>query len=127
MINQAEIVIPYPKRFGFISINSRRKVNMSFDNLALFVFREDNEIESGEDLKKWQSRNGEYDLMIEMLWSACKSWHLHNQKQFKFEKRKFALGIAQADAEQLKEVMKIWKRSQSFGVDKIKKKQQEKD
>ena len=116
MINKTSISINYPVRLGFISINRKRTVKLSFDNLALFIFREDNEIDTSEDLQKWQKQHNEFDFMIHAVFAACKSWHLQNKKTFNFELKKFAIGFADAKKEDIEKVIEVWKRSQNYGA-----------
>ena len=116
MTNQVSIKINYPVRFGFISVNRKRTVNLSFDNLALFLFREDNELNDSNDLHEWQKKHNEFDILIHAVFAACKSWHLHNRKPFNFELKKFALGFAEAKKEDIEKVIEVWKRSQSYGA-----------
>ena len=116
MINQVSIKINYPVRFGFISVNRKRTVNLSFDNLALFLFREDNELNNTVDLHEWQKKHNEFDILINAVFAACKSWHLQNRKPFNFELKKFALGFAEAKKEDIEKVIEVWKKSQSYGA-----------
>ncbi len=115
MINKTSIKIAYPIRVGFFSINRTKRIDFSFDNLSLHLFRERHNIENGEQLSAWQKQHGEYDAMIFALYSAAESYAMQQRKEFKLDVKKFAFGFAQADKAEIEKVLKVWKDSQSFG------------
>jgi len=120
MINRVTIKLPYQKRFGLISINSKKKVSFSFDNLSLFIFREDNKIDTTEDFSKWRKEHSEFDLFVHAAFCAAKSYCMHEKKSFKLQLNKFALGLAQVDKDELQRLIDVWNNSQSYGADSIK-------
>ena len=115
MINRIDIKIPYPKKVGFISINFKKRVFFSFDNLSLFIFREDNKIETSKDLTEWQKQHPQFDMFVHAAYSAAKSYCMHERKPFKLDLNKFALGLAQLKKEELNNLIEVWKRSQTYG------------
>jgi hypothetical protein len=116
MINKTSIKIAYPIRVGFLSINTTKRIDFSFDNLALHLFRERHKIETGEQLAEWQKKHGEYDAMIFALYSAAESHAMQQRKDFKLDVKKFAFGFAQAKKDDIEQVLKVWKDSQTFGT-----------
>lgn len=116
MINQAKLVIPYPIRVGFISINKKRTINFSFDNLSLFLFRERHELKTADDFEKWKEDKGSFDYLVHAAYSAAESYCFHNRIKFDLDLNKFALGFAQTDKEDLKEFTKAWKNSNEYGI-----------
>jgi len=122
MINQLTLRIPYYKRIGFISFNIKKKVDFSFDNLSMFIFREDEKIDTPDDFEQWQKEHSQYDLFIHAVYSAAKSYYLQHKKDFKFDIKKFALGLAQLPESDLKKLTEVWQRSQNYGIDKLNKK-----
>jgi hypothetical protein len=129
MINKTSIKIAYPLKVGYFSINRTRTINFIFDNFALFLFREKNGINNGEDLAEWRIKHGDYDLMLHALFSAAESEAMQNRKKFDMDLKRFALGFAQADKKEIEKVIEVWKRSQTFGSATIpgKKKVMQKD
>lgn len=119
MINQAKLKIPYPKRIWFFSINFSRTVNFSFDNLALFLFRERQKIESSEDFAKWQKNKGQFDYLIHVSFSAAESYCLQNKKKFDLDFKKYAIGFSQANKEDIEKLVKVWKDSMSYGATQL--------
>lgn len=116
MINQVTIQLPYPLRVGFFSINRKIKVHFSFDNLALFLFHQDEKIENSADFKAWQDKHGKFDLFVYGSFYAAKSWAMHNRKQFTVDFKKFAVGLAELDKTELEKITECWQRSQTYGA-----------
>ena len=121
-ISTAMLKIPYPKRLGFISLNTKRKVYFSFDNLSLFLLREENKIITPDDFVKWQESHTSYDVFVHATYYAAKSYAIQNRKKFDLKIGKFALGLAQCKSDDLVKLTEVWKRSQEFGADSIGKK-----
>jgi hypothetical protein len=115
MINRITIKIPYPKKFGIISFNTTKKVTFWFDNYAMFIFREDNKINTAEDLDKWRKEHGDYDFFARAAFSAVKSYCVQNRKKCNLELNKFALGLASADKDDIVRLTDVWKKSQEYG------------
>lgn len=122
MINRYSLKISYPIKLGFLFINRKIKVNFSFDNYSIFLFGEDNKIESPEDLNNWKKEHGEFDLFVYAAYCAAKSYAIQNRKKFKLNLNKFALGLAQADKDELTKLTEVWKRSSEYGADYLGKK-----
>jgi hypothetical protein len=85
----------------------------------MFIFREDNKIETTKDLEKWRKNRGDYDFFACVAFSAAKSYSLQNRKKFKLELGKVALGLATAKKEDLERLTKAWKDSQEYGATQI--------
>ena len=116
MINQVQIRLPYPVRVGFFSINRKINVHFSFDNLALFLFHQDEKINDSDGLKAWQEKHGKFDLFVYGAFYAAKSYAMHNRKEFTIDFKKFAVGLAQLDKSELERLSECWQRSQSYGA-----------
>lgn len=116
------INIPYPIKLGLISINRKKRVGLSFDNLALFFFREENGIEKPSDFDEWMKQHGSFDWFIHATYAAARSFAATKRKRFKLDKSKFAVGLANAGQQQLNNVTEAWKRSQNYGSDNLGKK-----
>ena len=119
MINQVTIKIPYPKRLGVFMLNTKKKVSFSFDNLSMFIFREDNNIDTVADFNKWQKEHSDFDMFVYAAFSAAKSYANKKCKKFNLDIKKFALGLAQCDAADIERLTKVWKDSQSYGAEKL--------
>ena len=119
MINKYSLKIPYPKKFGIISFNTKKKVNFSFDNLSLFLFREENKIDTPEDFRNWKKEHSDFDLFVYAAYFAAKSYAVQNRKILKLQLNKFALGLAQANPDELTKLTEVWKRSQEYGIDSL--------
>ena len=120
MINRITLSIPYPKKLGLISINTKRKVSFIFDNYSVFLFREKQNITTNEDFTKWRKEHSEFDLFLYGAYYAAENYTLQERKKFNIDIKKFATGIASLKEQQIKDLMNVWKRSQSFGSDEIK-------
>lgn len=119
MINQVQIRLPYPVRVGFFSINRKITVHFSFDNLALFLFQQDEKITDSNGLNEWQEKHGKFDLFVYGAYYAAKSYTMHARKQFAIDFKKFAVGLAQLDKSELERLSECWQRSQSYGAAEI--------
>lgn len=119
MINQAKISIPYPTRIGFISFNTKRTINFSFDNLSLFLFQQRHNLKSSEDFEKWKKDKGSFDYLIHAAFSAAESYCIHNRLKFNLDIKKFALGFAQTDEKELERLITTWKTSSDYGFSEL--------
>ena len=119
MINQVKIKMPYPIRVGFFSINTKKTINLSFDNLALFLFHQDEKINDSKDFKEWQEKHGKFDLFVYGSYYAAKSWEMQNRKELRINFKKFAVGLAQLNQAELERITEVWQRSQSYGAAEI--------
>ena len=102
---------------GFFSINRKRTIGFSFDNLSLAIFRDNSGLKNGNELNKWVKDNGNSALFVETAWAAAQSYAAHNGglAKFKLSKRNFMLGLSQITADESKKLTTAWKSSQSFG------------
>lgn len=116
MINQVKLKLPYPVRVGFFSLNLKKTVNFSFDNFALFLFREKQLINAGADLNTWMETHGKYDLFVHGCFHAAEAYCLHNRLKFDLDLKKFSLGLAQLPESDLKLLTDTWRKSQEFGA-----------
>lgn len=127
MINKLKLKVPYPIRVGFFSLNTKKTINFSFDNLSLFLFREDNGIETMADFNEWKKQHTDYDLFVLGAYYAAKSYAQHNRQKFNLNVSKFALGVASSGEENIKKLMSVWQRSNTYGSDSLGKKKAEKN
>lgn len=116
MINQVQIKLPYPVRVGFFSLNLKKSVSFSFDNFALFLFREKQIINAGTDLNTWVEKNGKYVMFVHGCFHAAESYCLHNRIKFDLDFKKFSIGLAQLPESDLKLLTDTWRKSQEFGA-----------
>lgn len=107
------VELPCPLRVGFFSLNKKKKIGFSFDNLAAFQFRENTGVDT--DLKKWVKTNGESKFFAETVWGAAESYAMHNKKNVGISKTKFMLGIAQLSEKESKKLIEAWNHSTTFG------------
>lgn len=119
MINKVTIKIPYPKKLGLIFLNTKKKVSFSFDNLSMFIFREDNKIDTVAHFNKWQKEHSDFDMFVYAAYAAAKSYSTNERKKFNLNLNKFALGLAQAEKSDLEKLTKVWKDSQSYGAERM--------
>lgn len=97
-------------------LNTKKKVSFSFDNLAMFIFREDNKIDTVADFNKWQKEHSDFDMFVYAAFSAAKSYATKKRKRFDLALNKFALGLAQCQPSEIERLTKVWKDSQSYGA-----------
>ena len=119
MINQVKIKLPYPIRVGFFSINRKKNIWLSFDNLSLFLFQQSEKINDSKDFEQWQEKHGKFDLFVYGAFYAAKSYAMHNRKTFDIDFKKFAVGLANLPENEMKELTEVWQRSQSYGGAKL--------
>jgi len=119
MINQVKIKMPYPIRVGFFSINRKIKLWLSFDNLSLFLFQQEEKINNSAEMKEWQEKHGKFDLFVYATYYAAKSYAMHNRQKFEISFKKFAHGLAQLDEKDLQVITDCWQKSQNYGATKM--------
>ena len=115
MINQVKIKLPYPVRVGFFSINRKKNIWLSFDNLSLFLFQQEEKINDSKEFQAWQEKHGKFDLFVYGAYYAAKSYAMHNRLKFDVDFKKFAFGLANLNENEMKELTEVWQRSQSYG------------
>lgn len=115
MINQVKVKLPYPVRVGFFSINTKKTVWFSFDNLSMFLFQQDEKITDSNGMKEWNEKHGKFDLFVYATFYAAKSYAMHNRIKFDLNFKKFAIGLANLTENEMKELTGVWQRSHGYG------------
>jgi len=125
MNNIVTIELPCPIRVGFFSLNRKKKIGFSFDNLSAFIFREN--IGGNEaNLKEWVKEKGDSIFFIETLWAAANSYAQHNRIKLPISKKIFTVSISQISEEDVKKLVDAMKFSQTYGMKTLKSKKKTK-
>lgn len=123
MIHDSIIVnLPFPAKFLGVSFFKFKRMGFTFTNMAIFLFRENNQLQSSDDYNEWLKKNGEAKLVSEMIYSAAQTYCMNNQLKQKFTKQDLNIAIASTTQENQKEIMKCWTNSSNFGLKFQKKK-----
>lgn len=106
------ISLPYPFRFLTFS----RKIGFTFTNMAIFLFREHEDIKTSKDYSDWIEKHGQSGLITEMLYHAACAYCLANRKRENFTKEGLKKAIALADQETQEKILQVWRASETFGA-----------
>ena len=123
MTNDTTIVnLPFPAKFLGISFFKYKQMGFVFTNLSIFLFRENNNLETSDDYNEWLKVNGEAKLLNEMIYAAAQTYLMTNQLKQKFTKRDLNVAISSASEDVQKKIVNAWKNSNTFGNKEVKKK-----
>lgn len=122
MINSIIVSLPYPHKFWGVTISLKRNVGFLFTNLSMFLFRENQEIQTSKDYEKWIEINGQNRLVTEMMYAAAQAYCLETRLKQTFTKSSLTAAIATADQDTQKKIVEAWRTSQTFGAVEGKKK-----
>lgn len=122
MINSIVVSLPYPHKFWGVTLSLKRDVGFLFTNLSMFLFRENQKIETSKDYEKWLEENGQNRLVTEMMFAAAQAYCLELRLKQNFTKSSLTAAIATADQETQKKIVEAWRSSQTFGAVEGKKK-----
>lgn len=106
------ISLPYPSRF----LTFKRKIGFTFTNMAIFLFREHEDIKTTKEYNEWIEKHGQSGLISEMLYYAAMAYCLQNKRKENFTKEGLKKAIALADQETQERILKVWRASESFGA-----------
>lgn len=107
-----KIRLPYPVKFLTIP----RKIGFTFTNMAIFLFREHNEIKTSKDYSDWVEKHGQTGLISEMLYHAACTYCLQNKRRENFTKKGLQKAVALASPETHEKILKVWRASETFGA-----------
>lgn len=114
------ISIPYPVKFLIGTFNygvtRPRKIGFTFTNMAIFLFREHEDIKTSKDYSDWIEKHGQSGLISEMLYHAACAYCLQNRKRENFTKEGLKKAIALTSTEDQERILKVWRASETFGA-----------
>ena len=122
MINSIVVSLPYPHKLWGMTLSLKRDVGFLFTNLSMFLFRENQKIETSKDYEKWIAENGQNRLVTEMMYAAAQAYCMELKLKQTFTKSNLTAAIATADAEIQARIVEGWRSSQTFGLVEGKKK-----
>ncbi len=114
--------LPYPVKFLGLTISRPRKIGFLFTNLSMFLFRENNDLKTSDDYKKWAAQYGENRLISEMIYAAGQAYCMTFGVKQNYTKSLLTVAIAASEEEQQLQLIQAFQRSQTFGVKSEKKK-----
>jgi hypothetical protein len=117
-LNRVKVKLPYPVRVGLFYIDLKKNVGFSFDNMAVFLLKENLGLKDSSELKQWIEKKSANELMIEQLFAAHQSFCLW-EKESSISKKRFMDGISKITKEELQKIIKVWEHSETFGVKNI--------
>jgi len=106
------ISIPYPIKF----LTLKRKIGFTFTNMAIFLFREHEDIKTSKQYSEWIEKHGQAGLISEMLYYAACAYCLENRKRENFTKKGLKKAIALTSTEDQERILKVWRASETFGA-----------
>ena len=106
------IYLPYPVRF----LTLKRKIGFTFTNMAIFLFREHEDIKTSKQYSEWIEKHGQSGLISEMLYYAACAYCLSNRKRENFTKEGLKKAIALTSTEDQERILKVWRASETFGA-----------
>lgn len=106
------ISIPYPVKF----LTLKRRIGFTFTNMAIFLFREHEEIKTSKDYSDWIEKHGQSGLISEILYHAACAYCLSNRKRENFTKEGLKKAIALTSTEDQERILKVWRASETFGA-----------
>ena len=115
-----ELTLTQIKKFWFLAFRKKVKVGFSFTNIAMLICARNLKIDL-DDFFDWAEKNQTL-YFSEMLYAAylafCQSRYIKPQ----LTKKELLSGFSELDEDKQKEVLTVWRDSESFGVKKDKKK-----
>ena len=106
------ISLPYPIKF----LTLKRKIGFEFTNMAIFLFRESEDIKTSKDYTDWIEKHGQPGLISEMLYHAACAYCLTNRKRENFTKEGLSKAIALTSTADQERILKVWRASETFGA-----------
>jgi len=106
------ISIPYPVKF----LTLKRKIGFTFTNMAIFLFREHEEIKTSKDYSDWIEKHGQQGLISAMLYYAACAYCLQNKCKENFTDEGLRKAIALTSTEDQERILKVWRASETFGA-----------
>jgi hypothetical protein len=122
MINSLVVKLPYPHKFWGVTISLKRDVGFLFTNLSMFLFRENQKIETSKDYEKWIAEQGQNRLVTEMMYAAAQAYCMELRLKQTFTKSGLTAAVSMADQEIQVKIIESWRNSQTFGAVESKKK-----
>lgn len=116
------VQLPYPRRFLGVTISIKMNVGFLFTNLSMFLFRENNRMETNFDFDKWLKQHGETRYLIEQYYAAAQAYCMETRTKQTFTKTKLTQSITMADETVQKSLLEAWQRSHTYGAVESKKK-----
>jgi len=115
------INLPYPARFLGINFLKPRRIGFLFTNLSIFLFRENEHLQTSDDYNAWIKAHGQSQLVSEMVYAAAQAYCMEEKVKENFTKAGLRVAIATSPEELQAKIVNAWKNSQTFGA-KIEKK-----
>ena len=109
-----EVKLPYPVRFGFISIVLNRKIGFAFNQMSLLKLLENNGIDLNTQ-SDWLKKTPKAIVISETLFAAAQSYNLIQRKKDNFTKKRLAKALNEADTEVISKLLETWQKSEQFG------------
>lgn len=81
----------------------------------MFLFWEANKIKDPDQLKEWNKGRSNYDILLHASYYAAQSYCMKNRLKFDLDFKKYTLGLAQVDNEEMKKLIETWNNSKSYG------------
>jgi len=115
-----EIKLQYYRNLLFFRIKSKLTVGFHFWNEAILIACRNAGIET-KDFFSWAEKN-QTIYFTEQLFAAYLLWCRENYKRPKLTKQELIYGFSNAPEKLQKQVVRVWRDSENFGVKQDKKK-----
>lgn len=113
-----EVKLPYPVKFGFFRVYISKRIGFSFDQRALFLMLENNDIDLPNH-KEWLKKTPQSVVINETLYAAALSYKSRKWEKPNFTKKGLTGAFTEASEETMQKIFKAWKDSEKLGFKDI--------
>lgn len=106
--------LPYPVRFGFISFTFKRKIGFTFDQRALLLMLNNNNIDL-PDHQKWFKKVGQSAVLFETIFAGAQSYSEQHRTKDNFTRKGLQLALSIAGKSASEKIIKCWQDSEALG------------
>ena len=118
MIGEIKIKIPYPVRFGFLTVSVGRRIGFSFDQRSLYNLIENNHIDL-DHYKDWMSKTSNGVIIGEMIFAAACSYAEKHTLRKWFKKEKLLKAFIELSESEQSKILETWRKSETFGYKEL--------
>jgi len=110
------VELPFPVKILGIRFFKKKKVGFLFTNLALLLFRNNNNTLSGKELQFWIEKHGQAEFAFQCMYYAAIAYNMDSRQHENFTMDELRIAIKMGDEPTLKAIGEVWESSQNFGV-----------
>jgi len=110
------VELPFPVKWMVVRFFRKKKVGFLFTNMALLLFRNNNNTQSGTELNKWIEKHGKAEFAFQCMYYAAIAYNMDSRQPDNFTMDELRIAIKMGDETTLKAISEVWEASNNFGV-----------